>query len=1083
MSRLRSIGIALAVACAFAGAAHAQSTTGSITGVVRLDTTHKPLPGVSVVATGPALAQEQTEFTDSNGQYTITDLPPGEYTITFYFSTAKLERKGILLTADKTLTVSGEIGTGKIATQIFHERAPSVDSTHNATETTISEEVTKMIPSVQGGFSTYESVLRLTPGAGGDAEGTTFGGSTGLESNYLIEGFNTTDPAFGRVGSSLSLQFIRETEVILAGYGAEYGRSTGGVVNVVTKSGSNEFHGGIHLYYTPFERQPTRVLSATGAINVQQYFNYGIDFGVDVGGPIIKDKIWFYVGFNPQTVVNSYDRLIRTKTYNNIPATMQGGSYAGDVQNDNSCPPWLTDKSLCTTQQSFIFTDLPQYTKTYNTTNTQYFLDGKIDFQLNENNRAAIEYFGNPQSFSGAIGSFAAPEKDLMGSFNAASHDIVASFSSKLLDRKLLIEARLGYHLQISPLTNFDDPTVGGQSAVVDLRNSNLNLYEGGPGSMTPYPECNRTTVGGTGADKNVRISPCTQIGMQDGGWGGNTSTTLSRLAATAGATYFARLAGTHAIKLGGDFEDNYYDDFRQYTGGALFSLNPGGSVSRFMYATFDAAGNAIAKDKGFEAKTNTLNESLYLRDAWNVGFVPGLTLNLGIRWELQQVKDINGNTAISITDNIAPRLGFVYDFTHKGLGKIYASYGRYFESIPLDINDREFSGEGSSTQVIATGGCVFQTDNKLRLNVQHWNDTCPSLPGPQRADILGGTFGVVAPNLKGMYTNEYSAGIQYDVGLDLVLGAAYLHRDLGRIVEDISPDGGLNYFVTNPGEPNDAGTISDLQNQVKALDQQIMGATGAMRDNLVTQRNLKAQTLQFYENVPTWDKPVRDYNALIITANKRLSHNFILLASYTYSRTTGNYPGLFSASNGQTDPNISSAYDLKEFLVNRYGPMNADHPHALKLDGAYMLNLGGNKGALQLGASFHVVSGTPIDVLGVHPTYGINETFLLQRGAGGRTPTISQLNLRLSYQRRLSKTFNMNAYWDIYNVFDQRQVEAVDNSYTFDTVLPIANGTFADLKNLKNINGTAVTPNPNYGRATAYQTPISMKLSVEVTF
>ena len=78
-----------------------------------------------------------------------------------------------------------------------------------------------------------------------------------------------------------------------------------------------------------------------------------------------------------------------------------------------------------------------------------------------------------------------------------------------------------------------------------------------------------------------------------------------------------------------------------------------------------------------------------------------------------------------------------------------------------------------------------------------------------------------------------------------------------------------------------------------------------------------------------------------MLTATKRFSHNFVLQASYTYSRTLGNYPGLFSASNGQLDPNISSQYDLRELLVNRYGPLPNDRPHNLKISGGYTIPIG----------------------------------------------------------------------------------------------------------------------------------------------
>src|SRR5262249_49080874 len=259
-----------------------------------------------------------------------------------------------------------------------------------------------------------------------------------------------------------------------------------------------------------------------------------------------------------------------------------------------------------------------------------------------------------------------------------------------------------------------------------------------------------------------------------------------------------------------------------------------------------------------------------------------------------------------------------------------------------------------------------------------------------------GGTFGKVSPVLKGQYSEEVVAGVQYDVGLDLVLGASYIHRDLGRIIEDMSPDGGNNYIIANPGDATDQGTVKDLQKQIAAT-------TDAMK-----KADLQ-QTLALYEGVQSFSRPKRNYDALVITATKRLSHNFLILASYTYSRTIGNYPGLFSPSNGQTDPNISSQYDLRDLLLNRDGPLPSDRPHNLKIQGSYFIPFGSN--TVVLGVAFNGLSGNPIEVLGRHPLYGRREVFILPRGSGGRTPFVTSFDFHVSYRRQLSRLFGFEAY------------------------------------------------------------------------
>src|SRR5262249_50698408 len=151
---------------------------------------------------------------------------------------------------------------------------------------------------------------------------------------------------------------------------------------------------------------------------------------------------------------------------------------------------------------------------------------------------------------------------------------------------------------------------------------------------------------------------------------------------------------------------------------------------------------------------------------------------------------------------------------------------------------------------------------------------------------------------------------------------------------------------------------------------------------------------IDMFKKIKTFDKPRRDYNALQLTAFKRFSNNFFIQASYTYSKLEGNYPGLFSADNGQLDPNITSQYDLIELLANRDGPLPADRPHNLKFDGYYTFDLK-EAGQITTGVRLRAQSGVPINTLGQHELYGPNESFILPRGEFGRTAFVSSADVR----------------------------------------------------------------------------------------
>src|SRR4051812_44280183 len=217
-SILRLAGVAALLALATVPRTAHAAVAGSIEGTVTDQATGKRLAGVTVTVTSPALQGEQTEFTDAGGHYIITELPPGEYLVRFYFSNINVERPGVFLQADKTLSVNVAIPTqrAEVKTYRITEKAPTVDVGNTQQQTQVTNEFVRNTP-VRG--RTYDAVLTLAPGAATEAGtgGVSFSGATGPENNFLIDGVNTTDPAFGLLGTQLTLEFVGETELITGG--------------------------------------------------------------------------------------------------------------------------------------------------------------------------------------------------------------------------------------------------------------------------------------------------------------------------------------------------------------------------------------------------------------------------------------------------------------------------------------------------------------------------------------------------------------------------------------------------------------------------------------------------------------------------------------------------------------------------------------------------------------------------------------------------------------------------------------------------------------------------------------------------
>jgi hypothetical protein len=748
---------------------------------------------------------------------------------------------------------------------------------------------------------------------------------------------------------------------------------------------------------------------------------------------------------------------------------MAGDTYAGDKDPSLSCPRGLEstfcNQNLGLLAPGYITNVDSNYTKSYTRDRNLYNGILKFNFQINQNNSLVLQYIASPQTTSGVTNlnpfnpipgflAFDQSDASFLGSSLDNTHDAMLHYVSKLADRRLQLDVLAGYHFENVTYT----PTAAGNTPGAKYQTQqSLADFE----NIAP---CLRTTVGNGAA-----FNPCPIENYSAGGWGYLEKYTIHRISAAAAATYFARLGGTHALKLGFDFEDNIYDHTKNFTGGSFNLISPGSIVSSGQYASRGPGGlNAPAIDRsttGFTSSTTTLNYGAYLRDSYNISFIPGLTINAGVRYEAQQVKGADGSVQIGIYDNWAPRIGAIYDFTHKGRGKIFASYGWFYESIPLDINDRSFSGEGDVVGSPPPSGANCTPNAHGIYNLANCGPAVVT-----NAKVSGGVYSAVSPGIKGQYSEEVVAGVQYDVGLDLVLGASYIHRDLGRIIEDMSPDASVDFIIANPGSTPDQGLINDLQKQINAT------TSSEKKAELTRQLSLYRQI-----NVG-FPKPVRNYDALVLTATKRLSHNFLLLASYTYSRSLGNYPGLFQASDAQRDPNISTQYDFRELLINRYGPLPNDRPHILKLQGSYFVPFGAN--TMVFGLAFNMQSGVPIEVLGSNAIYsGSPETYILPRGSGGRTPTLTQFDLHVSYKRQLSRLFGFEVYGDAFNLFDQQEVTLVDQYYTTSNVNPIPNGKVADLANLKQTNGNAPLLNPNYGHPMQYQLPTSFRFGARLSF
>ena len=1060
----RFIGLSLMIAC-FALSAFAQtSTTGSIEGTVS-DQTGAPVANATVTATSPNLQGNQSAQTNSDGKYQILNLPPGKYTVTITEQAGfgKLERADVTVNLSKTTTVDLTVlpaGTQAQVT-ITGSDVAAVDVTSTTAGTNVSSDQFSNFPTSRTVQGLYTIAPTVTGSGLRDASGRerdpSVAGSSGPENNYILDGVNTSDPAFGGSGANLPFEFVQEVEIKTGAYGAEHGRSTGGIFNVITKSGGNEFTGDVFGYFTTKGMVRDVKSSAIPLIGASPQSFSEIDAGFDLGGPIVKDKLWFFGAFNPQRRENFF----KTQT------------FGQDVENKITTP----------------------------------FYAGKLTWALNNNHRFTFSTFGDFTKQEGFLfrinarvpdNGFGADLNSFRGTIETGGHNYVTRLNSTF-NQKWIGEFMFGLHLQRA--NTIPESSVANTSLIQEnfavVRNNafvapvdtNVFLTTGNPNSLKLAFVDGR---GGGILTRNFTTAGFGLVSDQDR----NRYELAARL---------QNIVGKHTLKYGVEFMENRYRILTKSSGPARTfgdplgeedpanvgapvpfpaTSMPGGARITNRWGVCTSTGSAAVcpasaftsrlqalinagqgpagitsvttgspsitqlstnpilvlssvrvrdflLDTGGDA-TRTRVEGFYFQDDFRV--TNNLQINAGLRWDYQQAYGTS-STYIKLNDfidNMQPRVGFIWDFTGQGRGKLFVNYARYLETpIPLDVNVR-------------AGGDEIQLDRNANVNRLNAVVGSTILAGTASGlGCLGCEATPVDPDLKPQTVNEVVAGVEYEALRDFTLGVTGRYRAQGSVIEDGSFDDGAHYFLFNPGE--------SLTERLACADPAI-GCFGRAR---------------------------RYYRSIEFTATKRFTNNFQFIASYVFSSLIGNYEGLFRNDNGQSDPNITSLFDLPTLLAGTYGRLPNDRPHQFKFNGSYR-----TPWKLMLSGNFYARSGIPFNALIPHPVYLDNEGFCQDiaglgfvcnpRGTAvnpltgrSRTPTNFQLDIGAYYPLSVGEGKELRFMFDWFNVTNTQRAVREDETFL----------------NTSGITGVPPISNPTFGTGTIFQFPSTMRLGVKFSF
>ena len=946
-------------------------TTGDINGKVG-DSASAPLPGVTVEARSPSLQGSRRTTSDGAGNFRFPLLPPGTYVVSARlggFSDA--EQPGVRVGLGDAAWVAMTLKLMATSEVVVSGESPLVDTANTRIGVSMTSNVIAQLPLGRN----YASVTTTVAGTGQDATGFTVYGATGLENQFLIDGLDTTGVRLGNQGKFLNAEFIQEVEVRTGGYEAEFGKVTGGNINVITKSGGNEFHGDVFGYY-----DSSALASSSAHLNELAALNQTLpelprrlDAGFDLGGFFLKDRLWFF---------GAYDRVQSDQDYTRVESLTYPASG----------PP------------------TSNYTSGTDHTRTNLF-SGKLTLLAGPSQTLSLSVFGDPGTITGRrnqgsslhVTATPGPDSAILANDATGGTDISAKWDG-LLGSHFALQLQYGYHEEKNRQTSDYPDTI----PIFQTRGGHTQLL---PGSGDPllFDETYRRNV--------YKATASAFFGDHE----------------IKAGLYYEKLNSSRSVRIGGGERiDQSLDDSGafEYAIHEYYAASPPNCVVR----TDGSTGNfgfvdpttcsAWQKTAVSSQSPRTGNLAVFAQDSWRIA--GNLTVNAGIRYEEQRLYGQAGNAALTLKDEWSPRIGAVWDPLRNGRSKVFASFGRYYQIIPQDL------------QVSVLGGEAYV------YAYNYTSDRSDPVAAPfTYAYVNVGDY--VAPGLKGMYQDEIIGGAEYQFARNWLVGVKGIYRALGRVLEDrcdegLVPAGSVaSCVLVNIGE-GPLGQVPDPSNPDCFSDYP--------KDKEPTPcESVKAR---------------RYFRGLQLDVRHRFADGYYLQASYLYSKLEGNFDGLVDQSQAPLVPFQTHAFDFIETVPNSFGRLALDRTHQFKVSGTYAFPFG-----LQAGINTYVFSGAPLSILGfARPGYSL---YLEPRGTYGELPWIYNVDLHLEYPIRLGAV-SVVPIVDVFNLTNVQQVTAVDETYN-------------SLKKGNQSPPYTNPTNPTFGEAIAWQSPRLIRVGVRVSF
>ena len=1022
-----TLGVLLC-ALMYAWPATAQEMRGSMEGVVR-DAQGAVLPGATVDARLTAGTEAAVStVSDGRGVFRFPAVAPGIYEVTASlsgFQTLKYERVEVRLGEIKRVEFTLQVAGLTEQVQVTAE-SPLVDVKQSARATSIRAEQVELLPKGRD----FSSLVTQAPGANVEQRlgGLSIDGASASENRYIIDGVETTDLQTGTQGKQVIADFVEEVQVKSSGYTAEYGGATGGVVNVLTKSGTNQFRGTGLFYYegSPLTTGRYSFTSgttigdfggSTGAApaaaggrpslrlnpvtNQQEYVEYPEDDsyrmepGFALGGPIARDKVWFYAAYQPTFI--KYDRTV----------DLLGGGSADTDQKD-----------------------------------TRHFITANSTAQISDKLRTRLAFNNSWRKRDGILATLDGTDPE------GAPYGLVREFPNWSLSGQadwvakpnLYFGFKAGYWTQ--DVHDSDFPT---------------------------DPRFIFTPVGNIGyvGTNGVAVPPQYWQGAGFSSFPAGSAFAYdhdqqTRLNFQVDGTWYLSMGGEHQIK-GGVQIDRVGNDvlYGEPANRVQIRWDRALGGLRGPYGYYQVRSNGVNPKQGFitEGDVSTNLTGLFIQDAWTIN--NRVTINAGLRTEQEKVPAYTSGPGIpdygiefDFQDKLAPRLGFAWDLKGDGKWKTYASWGIFYDIFKLELPRGSWGGDKwleyyytldtyDWTSLVSAPDCP---------NAETGGCSGTLIRGPIDFRHVGFGSDYIEPDLKPMKMQEAAVGFEHQLTPVMAASVRYVHKQIDRAIEDtgtLAPDGSEIYIIANPGEG---------LTEFASLDPRV--------------------------NLP---KPKRDYDAVEFAFDKRYADNWSLRLSYMWSRLYGNYSGLSQGDeNGRTSPNVGRLYDYPAMMFDEhgeavFGELPTDRPHQFKAQGIYTMPFG-----TSFGLNYYISSGVPVTrEIGIYPPNNLPVQYL-GRLSDGRTDIFSQTDLYVQHEFRVAGDRRLQVSLNVLNLFDQDASIGKWSTYQFPDGVNIPDEALfysgqLDFDQL--IAEQGVQQDPRFLKDSWYQFPISARIGVKFIF